>query len=138
MLLVIWLRSVFGDRRVQHEVPIDVRPEENPTNEPEPDAIVTRGPLETYRDANPRPEDLCLVVEVADSSLGLDLGPKAGLFARAGIPEYWVLDAPKQRLIVHRSPDGDRYRTVVAYAPGESVAPLAAPEHAVAVSSLFL
>ena len=50
-----------------------------------------------------------LVVEVAQSSLRVDLGFKAPLYASAGIPEYWVLDLDYDRLIVHRDPCGDGY-----------------------------
>ena len=55
------------------------------------------------------------MVEVADSTLAFDLNTKAALYARAGIPEYWVLDVKGQRLMVHRDPSGGRYQSVIAY-----------------------
>ncbi len=138
MLLVIWLRSVFEPTRVQHEGSIDMLPEDDPTNEPEPDAVVTTRPLTVFRESNPGPRDIALLVEVAETTLRFDLGPKAGLYARSEIPEYWVLDVSDRRLIVHRKPERGRYRSVVAFGAEESVAPLAAPQNAVVVSSLFV
>jgi len=103
-LLQGWLVEVFGTRPVNPEAPIDVAPEDNPTNEPEPDLIVLQRDLSHFTSDNPRPQDLQLVVEVADSTLGFDLTTKAALYARAGIVEYWVLDAAGPRMIVHRDP----------------------------------
>ncbi|SPF55495.1 conserved hypothetical protein [Candidatus Sulfopaludibacter sp. SbA4] len=136
-LLHQWLVGVFGWTVVSHEEPIDVAPEDNPTNEPEPDLSVTKRDLSSFRE-NPRPEDLRLVVEVADSSLGLDLTTKAALYARAGIVEYWVLDVAGRRLIVHRDPQAGRYRSVVAYGEHESVAPLGAPKSFLRVGDVFV
>src|SRR5947209_7069527 len=94
----------FGERFVHPESPIDVAPEDNPTNEPEPDLIVLNRDLSNFSSANPRPQDLHLVVEVSDTTLNFDLTIKTALYARAGIVEYWVLDVSGRRLIVHRDP----------------------------------
>jgi Uma2 family endonuclease len=51
-----------------------------------------------------------LVVEVSDSSAAFDLSRKAALYAEAGVPEYWVLELGRRRLVVHRQPDGAEYR----------------------------
>lgn len=61
----------------------------------------------------PQPEDVLLVTEVAASSLSLDLSTKADLYARAGIPDYWVLDVNQRRMIVHRQPAEGKYSSVV-------------------------
>src|SRR5258708_7496245 len=92
MLLLVWLVEVFGARLVNPETPIDVAPEDNPSNEPQPDLIVLKRDFSHFKSENPRPQDLQLVVEVADSTLGFDLTKKARLYARAGIVEYWVLE----------------------------------------------
>ena len=122
-----WLVRTFGEQFVNPEAPIDVAPEDNPTNEPEPDLVVLARPSREYRDANPRPGDLRLVVEISDSTLGFDLTAKAKLYARAAIAEYWVLDIPGRRLIVHREPGEGVYGSVTAYGEEESVTPLASP-----------
>ena len=105
---------------------IDVSPEDNPTSEPIPDLVVLKRSIRGRR-TNPRPAELLLVTEVADSSLAFDLNIKAALYARAGIAEYWVLDINGRRLIVHRDPRDGRYQWVTAYAEDEAVSPLAAP-----------
>lgn len=132
-----WLIEVFGWDFVHQETPIDVAPEDNPTSEPEPDLIVLARDESEFAQHNPGPQDLRLVVEVADSSLSFDRTMKAALYARAGIVEYWVLDILGRRLIVHREPHGGRYTSVVAYGEDESVAPLAAPASLLRIREVF-
>jgi|ERR1051326_1455952 Uma2 family endonuclease len=135
-LLQGWLVQVFGLHLVNPEAPIDVAPEDNPTNEPEPDIIVLKRDQAQFR-SNPRPEDLQLVVEIAESSLTFDLRTKAALYARAGIPEYWVLDCARRRLLVHREPENGAYSSIVVYNEQESVSPLAAPHAQFRVADAF-
>lgn len=135
-LLRQWLLSVFSGLNVGLEIPVDVRPEDNPASEPEPDAVVVK---QSVLDLLPRPKatDVLLLVEVSASTLSFDLGKKAALYARAAIPEYWVLDAIGRRLVVHRRPQDGKYQDIIAYTEHESVAPLAAPGSAVVVASLL-
>jgi Uma2 family endonuclease len=138
-LLTAWLIQVFGGRLVNGEAPIDVAPEDNPTNQPIPDLIVL---TREYSDSDvglamPQPKDLDLVVEIADASLAFDLTVKAALYARAGILEYWVLDVPGRRLIVHRDPQSGNYESVTAYDEQEGVAPLGAPDSVFQVRAVF-
>ena len=137
MLILGWLVGVFGLRFVNPEAPIDVRPEDNPTNEPQPDIIVLNRNFKNFRSAKPRPQDLYLVVEIADTTLNFDLTVKAALYARAGISDYWVLDVPGRRLIVHRDAQSGSYASIMAYSERESVAPLAAPQAAFKVADAF-
>lgn len=62
-----------------------------------------------------RPDQVDLVVEVASSSIAFDLREKARLYARGGIREYWVVDALRYTIRVHRAPDGGVYRDVEEY-----------------------
>lgn len=135
--VVRWLTEVFGVDFVNFEAPIDVAPQDNPTNEPQPDAIVLRRSYSGFLTKTPQPHDLELVVEVSDTSLVFDLTTKAGLYARAGIQEYWVLDIQGRRLLVHREPVAGRYSAIVAYGENETVAPLAAPEKLFRVADVF-
>jgi Uma2 family endonuclease len=137
MLVLAWMMRVFGERYVNVEMPIDVSPEDNPTSEPEPDIIVLARPTFEITEANPQPTEIRLVIEISDSTVGFDLTTKAGLYARAGITEYWVFDIPARRLIVHRDPRNGLYTMVAAYRPEEAVAPLAAPGHEFRVSAAF-
>jgi Uma2 family endonuclease len=136
-LLFGWLMDTFGRQLINQEAPIDVAPKDNPANEPEPGIIVLKREFTRFVSANPQPEDLHLVVEIANTSLNFDLTTKAALYARVGIGEYWVLDVPARRLIVHREPQSGRYVSVVVYGESESVAPLAAPEKVFRVADAF-
>jgi Uma2 family endonuclease len=132
-----FLIRVFSWQFVNSAAPIDVAPEDNPTNEPEPDLIVLSKPSDHIRDQNPQPSEVRLLVEIADSTLRFDLTVKARLYARARIAEYWVVDIPARRIIVHRDPQEGQYRSVTAYAEQESVKPLASPDHEFLVRSAF-
>jgi Uma2 family endonuclease len=138
-LVIGWLIPVFGTRRWNYAAPIDIAPEDNRRNQPEPDMIVlTREYSESrYWTDTPQPRDLELVIEIADTSLAFDLTVKAALYARAGIAEYWVLDVPGRRLIVHHDPQGDRYGSVTAYREQEGVASLGAPNSIFQVGTVF-
>ena len=79
--------------------------------------------------------------EIEDTSLALDRGEKAALYARAGIREYWIVDLVNGQLEVRRDPmpdasAGGRYATVLVLLRGATVSPLAAPDATVAVADL--
>lgn len=137
MLVMEWLSGVFGNRHVNPEAPIDVSPQDNLTNEPEPDLVVLAKVATEYTNANPTASEVRLVVEISDTTLGFDLGTKARLYARAGISEYWVVDITGRRIIVHRNPGTGTYASVVACSEGESISPLAKPSSSFPVSSAF-
>jgi hypothetical protein len=123
----LWLLETFGRQFVNAEAPIDVSPGDNAWSEPEPDLIVLKREFAAF-DSNPQPQDLDLVVEIADSTLNFDLTVKAAPYARAAIAEYWVLDVAGRRLFVHRSPASGTCTSVAAYGENETVSPLAAPK----------
>ena len=104
-------------------------------SEPEPDVAVVKGQIRNYRDAHPTSS--LLVVEVSDDSLRHDRTVKQRLYARCGIPEYWILALPDARLEVYCDPAQDGYRTVTIHGAGDTVAPLARPEARVAVDDLL-
>jgi Uma2 family endonuclease len=137
LTMMVWLQQVFGSDHVAVEAPVDVAPQDNPTNKPEPDLVVLKSPFKSFRSAPPQPGDLALVVEIADTTLRFDLTTKARLYARAGIPEYWVLDLNSRRMIVHRDPEGSVYRSVIASSESETVTPLMAPQAPFAIRSVF-
>ncbi len=110
-------------------------------SDPEPDVSVVPGRFEDYRS---HPDSALLIVEVANTSLSYDRREKASLYAAAGVPDYWVLDVNGRRLEVCRDPRPDPddphgwgYADRRWLAPGDSVAPLAAPAASVSVGGLL-
>ena len=106
-------------------------------SEPQPDVVLLRPRADFYASTHPTPEDILLVIEVADSSVEYDLGRKARLYARHAIPELWVLDQRDDRLVVSRDPTPRGYATVQALDRGQSISPLAFPEVTFTVQELL-
>ena len=79
-------------------------------NEPEPDVAVVRGTKNDYARRHPRPSDLALVIEVADSTLEKDRGPKLVAYGRGGIPVYWIINLIDRQLEVHTLPHPGGYQ----------------------------
>jgi Uma2 family endonuclease len=94
-------------------------------SEPEPDIVVVRGDPRHYLDHHPTPQDLALVVEVADTSLQRDRVFKKQLYAAARIPVYWLLNLPESRCEVFTEPSGPGdepdYRRRQNYGPTEEI-----------------
>jgi Uma2 family endonuclease len=101
-LLVIGIAGDAGVR-VLHPIELD------DATEPQPDIVLVRRPWRGYPTAHPRLGDIFLVIEVADTSRETDLGAKLELYARAGIPEFWIVDLTTDGVSVCRNPGGDRY-----------------------------
>jgi len=75
-------------------------------SEPEPDIVVVRGQTQHYFDRHPGPQDVALVVEVADTTLEHDRGLKKRLYGQAGIPVYWIANLPDNQFEVYTDPSG--------------------------------
>jgi Uma2 family endonuclease len=112
--------GVAGRARVSVQNPVRL------STRSEPDVALLRLRPDGYRDATPSPEDVLLIVEVSDTTLGYDRGIKLALYAAAGIPEVWIWDLKRRRVLVHRQPSGRSYRTVAVVECGE-IAPTAFP-----------
>jgi Uma2 family endonuclease len=78
-------------------------------DEPQPDVALLRPRPDDYATATPTPADILLLVEVSDSTLRIDLGRKARIYADAAVAEYWVVDLKNQALYVHRDPAAGTY-----------------------------
>lgn len=89
--------------RVQNPVELSER------SEPEPDLMLLRPRPDFYKRAQPKPTDVLLAIEVADSTLVRDRDVKRPLYARHGIPEYWIVDVGGERVLIFREPVGDGY-----------------------------
>lgn len=109
------LASAVGDRaivRVQNPIRLGRH------SEPQPDLALLRPRPDFYAQAHPGPEDVLLVVEVADTSVESDRGVKVPLYARAGISAAWLVDLAGERVVVHTAPAPEGYRTVHEARPG--------------------
>jgi len=73
-------------------------------SEPEPDLSIVRGEIVEYLDRLPSASDVSLVIEVADTSLDLDRKEKAAIYAKAKIPEYWIVDLEAKQVEILREP----------------------------------
>ena len=105
--------------------------------EPEPDITLLRPRPDYYRRAHPVPEDVLLLIEVADTSQDYDRDIKAPLYARYGIAEYWLIDLEEERIEVYRSPSPEGYREVAIVERGESLHMQAFPDVALTVDEIL-
>ena len=118
--------------RVQNPIVLD------DTSEPRPDFALLRRPWHGYPDEHPRPPNVYLVVEVADSSLDFDLGAKLELYASSGIREFWVVDLTSNRVLVHRDPNDGGYGSVASLDMSGTLQVEALPSVTIPVASIFV
>lgn len=139
-LVVETLRRALGDAwQIDSQFPFAL----DDNSEPEPDIAVVPRDVYHYRDAHP--SRAVLIVEVSESSYRIDHSYKAGLYARAGIAEYWIVDLSHEALEVHRAPEGSgeavhrwRYERVETLQRSATIAPLVAPTVTIPVVDLVL
>jgi Uma2 family endonuclease len=105
-------------------------------SEPEPDIAIVRLPASTYKQRHPIPADIFWVIEVAKTSLKIDLELKASIYATAGIQEYWIIDLTALQVIVSRTPEAGEYLEKQTFTEG-MITPLAFPEVSVSAQQLF-
>ncbi len=105
-------------------------------SEPQPDiaVVVLR---DGYANAHPGPDDVLLLIEVADSTLDADRNEKLPLYARAGIPEIWIVNLRDRRVEVCTEPVDGAYANVRHCAVGDSVAPRHFPDIALPVERII-
>lgn len=133
------LCQVFaGGWEVRTQAPVALDDE----SEPEPDVVVAPGTLRDYRHAHPTQP--VLLVEVAEASLESDRQHKGSLYARARVPEYWIINLVDSLLEVYRDPIADsaapfgwRYGSISTLGPRDFVSPLEARQVRVAVADLL-
>ena len=88
-------------------------------SEPEPDIAIFRYRSDYYKHQKPKPADVLLIIEVADTSLQKDRSVKIPLYAGAGIPEVWLVDLNRERLTVYTQPIDGSYMKTRHFLPGE-------------------
>jgi Uma2 family endonuclease len=133
------LAAAFGAGwrvRVQLPVALDIE------SEPEPDLCVVAGDPRTRVQSHPTHP--ALIVEVAEASLALDREHKGGLYARAGIEDYWIVNLVDSQLEIYRTPAamslapfGWRYTERLVRGAATVVSPLAAPSARISVGDVL-
>ncbi len=93
-------------------------------SEPEPDVAVAKGGQLDFLKRHPVPEELPLIIEISDSTLAKDRGPKLRAYARAGILEYWIVNCLDRQIEIHAQPqpstEPPRYATTTILHRGET------------------
>lgn len=91
-------------------------------SEPEPDVVVLRPRKDFYAEAHPTPSDVLLLIEVSETSLEYDREVKLPLYARASVPEVWIVDLASEEILVYSRPEGGAYTEVGSVGRGGSLA----------------
>ena len=106
-------------------------------SEPQPDVTILKYRKDSYKERLPEPEDVLLVVEVADTSEEYDREIKLPHYAGAGIREALLVVIPSEVLELHSSPSRGRYRRVKRFRRGQSVRPSAFPDVEMSVEEIL-
>lgn len=126
---------VAGRARLRVQLPITIPH----YDEPEPDVVIARIRADRYRRGHPKPEDVLLVIEVSDTSLESDLREKLPVYARAGIPEAWIVNLPGRAIERYSDPDpaSGVYRAVERFRPGQQIASVVLPSVVIPVAGIL-
>ena len=102
-----------------------------------PDLMLLRRRTDYYRSRPPTPEDVLLLIEVANSSVDYDRNEKLPRYARAGIPEVWITVLPEGIIEAHTEPSGGRYTHTRIFVSGDTVSPACFPDIVLPVSEIL-
>jgi Uma2 family endonuclease len=108
-----------------------------PRSMPEPDLMLLVPRADFYREADLRPEDVLLLVEVADTSLRYDRAVKGPLYAAAGVAEFWIVDVEDDAVEIYRDPAPGGYRSTERFTRGTSFSLQAFPDLVLSVSNIL-
>jgi len=109
----------------------------NNYNEPQPDIVLLKPKDDFYAKDGADPEDIILIVEMADTSLRFDRRVKVRLYAEMGVAEYWVADLNAGVIFAYSDRHEKSYRVVRQFRKGESVAPELLPDCNIPVDNLL-
>jgi len=117
---------------VQNPIRLDDR------TEPQPDIAILRSRADFYKDAHPGPEDVLLLIEVADASAVVDRRVKLPLYAKAAIGEVWIVDLSEGVIQVYRQPSLQGYQTSIQARGVEQLTPEALPHLTISASDILI
>ncbi|MGM3309104.1 Uma2 family endonuclease [Anabaena sp. WFMT] len=107
------------------------------TSEPQPDIALLKPRADFYRNSHPQPEDIFLLIEVADTTIIYDREIKIPLYAEANIPEVWLVDVNQEVIEVYRNPLQGVYQDVQKLVNNQALSILAFPDISINVSQIF-
>lgn len=97
-------------------------------SELEPDVVLAKFKEDEYENSHPTPDEILLILEIADSTLGYDRNTKGSAYARAGIRQYILLNVQEKTLEDYREPSADGFQSKQTYRSGQSFNLVAFPE----------
>ena len=124
---------LLGKADVRSQSPITL----NSYSEPEPDIAVVAIDNFEYSDRHPSPNEIFLLIEVADSTLARDLGEKVSAYAQANIQDYWVVNVRERIVHIFRHPLGDTYQQKQILEENDECSLLVFPDINVLISRLL-
>jgi Uma2 family endonuclease len=127
-------RQLEGIAYIRMQLPITLKP----NSEPEPDIAIVQITTSEYFDHHPTPNEIFLIIEVADSTLLNDRRTKALTYAKAGISEYWILDVNTRKTDVFQNPSSSGYEKHQIVDQQTSLTIAAFPTIAIPLNQLFL
>lgn len=121
----------LADIRVQEPVRLSLH------SEPEPDIAVVQIDDRNYIDHHPNPNQVFLVIEVADATLNFDRKRKAASYSKAKIADYWVIDVKDEQVFVFREPGVKTYQQQTVVGKGGVLSAIAYPGIQILVERFF-
>lgn len=118
--------------RIQHPVRLSER------SEPQPDLALVHAREDYYATAHPGPQDVLLLIEVADSSVMYDRNLKVPFYARSGISEVWLVDLVTNAVEVHARPTANGYSHMQRFERGVTVVSANLPELRVEAADILI
>lgn len=116
--MMSWMPAIVGEKaQIQAQDPISI-PDHS---EPEPDLALVAPRADFYAARHPLPQEVYLIIEIADSSLEIDRTIKAALYAQAGIQNYWLINLVDNQVEVFTNPEGGRYHRLATYRKEDSL-----------------
>lgn len=129
-----FLNKVIGNKAlVSTQDPIQL----DDYSEPQPDVALLRLRDDFYRHAHPRPEDVLLIIEVADTTVDYDRLVKVPLYAKAGIKEVWLVNLPAEQIEIYAEPSGGAYQITRQIKRGEEAQAHSIPGVAVSADTVL-
>lgn len=125
--------KLYGQAIVRVQSPVRL----NGKSEPLPDISVLKPRNDFYKDSHPRSEDVLLVVEVSDTTIGYDRETKIPLYAKSGIPEVWLVNVKRKTVEIFIRPERENYHNIRVFQTGEIAQSDVIPDLALEVDKIF-